>query len=362
MLRNIVIGLVSLVVVLVGVAFVLPRVAHVERAIVVGASPEEVFSVVNDLTRFNDWSPWAKLDPNAKYVIDGVPTGVGARMSWTSQKLGAGSQEIIESEPYKTVKTKLEFDGQGPSISTFTFAPTDGGTKVVWGFDSDLGNNPVSRYMGLMFDSWIGKDYESGLASLKALVEAQADAATRAALADPGTGAVPPYVPMAVEADPSKGPEVVDVAAKPVIVTRGSALASDNAALSGALGGAFQKILTYAEANGLEIGGGAPIAVTISHSDAGQWVFDAAMPIVSKPETGAAEADGVKVSESYSGRAIKLTHKGAYSTLQQSYDRLHAYAKANKLKEKAVVWEEYVGDPAETDDDALLTNVYIAIE
>lgn len=362
MVRNIVIGLVALVVVVVGAAFVLPQIVHVERSTVVKASPEEVFAVVNDLTRFNEWSPWAKLDPKTKYTIDAAPTGVGAKMSWTSDVVGGGTQEITESVPFKLIKTKLSFGDKGEAAASFTFTAVEGGTKVVWGFDSDTGYNPVSRYMGLMFDSWIGKDYEEGLVNLKAVVEAQADAATTAALADPGTGALPPDVPMAAEADPSKGPEVVTVTARAVITTRGSALASDDAAISGALGGAYQKILSYAEANAIEVGGGAPVAVTISRSEAGEWTFQAEMPVQKQPGTAIAEADGVKLEKSYAGRAIKVTHKGGYSTLQQSYDRLHEYAKSKSLKEKPLSWEEYVGDPAETADEALLTNVYIAVE
>lgn len=362
MIRYIGIGLVALIVLVLGVAFLLPRNVHFERSAVIKASPEEIFAVVNDLTRFNEWSPWAKKDPKTKYSIEGVPTGKGARMSWVSEKLGNGSQEIVESDPYKTVKTKLEFGEQGPSFATFTLQPADGGTKVVWGFDTDLGSNPIARYMGLMIEGWVGPDYDEGIKNLKTVVEAQADAATKAALADNGTGAVPPDVPMQAEADPSKGPEVVTVQAKAVIKTRGSALASDDKALSGALGGAFQKILTFAETNGLEVGGGAPVAVTISHSDAGEWVFEAAMPITSTPAGGVAEADGVTLGQSYSGKAIKVTHKGPYSTLQQSYDRLHDYAKSHNLKEKPVQWEEYIGDPSETEEESLLTNVYVAVE
>ena len=35
----------------------------------------------------------------------------------------------------------------------------------------DLGNNPIARYVGLMFDKWIGGDYEKGLARLKQVME-----------------------------------------------------------------------------------------------------------------------------------------------------------------------------------------------
>lgn len=361
MVRKIAIGFGALIVLLIGVAFVLPSTIHVERSAIIKASPEEVFSVVNDLTRFNEWSAWAEMDPDMKYTLDGAPTGVGAKMSWSSDKVGSGSQVIVESEPFKHIKTKLDFGGSGTAFATFSLAAVEGGTRLVWALDSEVGLNPVERYMGLMMDSWVGKDYERGLAKLKLLVESASDTATREALSDPGTGALPPDVYTPVDADPSKGPEIVTVEARSVIKTQGSAPAAEDAAISGALGVAFQKILTFAEANALEVGGGAPTAVTISHEN-GVWTFEAAMPLIAKPASIATEAEGVEIGQSYAGKAVKVTHKGAYSTLKDSYERLHAYTKENKLKEKALAWEEYVGDPAETGDDALLTNVYIAIE
>jgi effector-binding domain-containing protein/uncharacterized protein YndB with AHSA1/START domain len=363
MVRNILIGLGVLVLLVVGGAYVTPQVAHVERSVVMAATPEEVFSVVNDLSRFNEWSPWAKLDPNTKYTMDGVPSGVGAKMSWTSENenVGSGSQEIVESKPYSLVKTRLDFGAQGTADATFTFAPAEGGTKVTWGFDSDLGMNPIARYMGLMFDTWIGKDYEAGLANLKAIVEKNAQASTAEALATPGTGPAPPHIPMAAAADPTKGPEVVTVEAKPIILTRASAKAADNAAISAALGAANQKLLNYGMANELAIGG-APLAITISHSVDGDWVFDAAMPLSEKPAKAVAEADGVKVGDTYAGRAVKLTHKGPYNTMAETYARIREHIKAQGLTEKGIAWEEYVGDPSETEDSELLTNVYIAVE
>jgi effector-binding domain-containing protein len=267
----------------------------------------------------------------------------------------------VESEPFKHIKTKLEFDGGGPSFATFTLDAVEGGTRIVWALDTEVGMNPVGRYMGLMMDGWVGKDYERGLEKLKALVESASDAATREALADPGTGALPPDIYTPVAADPSKGPEVVTIEARPVIRTQGSAPAAEDAAISGALGVAFQKILTFAEANSLEVGGAAPTAVTISHEN-GVWTFEAAMPLLAKPASVTTEEEGVEIGQSYAGKAVKVTHKGPYSTLKNAYERLHAYTKENKLKEKGLAWEEYVGDPAETGDDALLTNVYIAIE
>jgi effector-binding domain-containing protein len=125
------------------------------------------------------------------------------------------------------------------------------------------------------------------------------------------------------------------------------------------LGAAYQKLLNYAQANNLEIAG-APLAITVSHG--ADWVFDAAMPLAEMPEKPPAEADGVKVGQTYGGRVVKLTHKGPYNSLAPSYERMHAYAKENGLTEKSIAWEEYVSDPGETQESDLLTNIYLAVE
>ena len=52
--------------------------------------------------------------------------------------------------------------------------PEGNQTQVTWGFESELGLNPMSRWMGLMMDNWVGGDYERGLVNLKTLVEQQA--------------------------------------------------------------------------------------------------------------------------------------------------------------------------------------------
>ena len=57
--------------------------------------------------------PWAKMDPNADFVLTG--TGVGQRMEWDSDNadVGHGSQEVIEIAVPSRMKTHLEFEGQG---------------------------------------------------------------------------------------------------------------------------------------------------------------------------------------------------------------------------------------------------------
>lgn len=175
LIKNTLIGLVVLAVALAAIGFLLPRVVTVERSTVIAAPAEKVFGYVNSLRRANEWSPWAERDPEMKLTFDGPDEGVGAKMAWTSDNpdVGTGSQEIVESVPYERVRVALDFGDMGDGNAGFALTPEGDGTKVVWDFRTDLGSNPVARYFGLMFDRWIGADYEKGLAKLKALVESQ---------------------------------------------------------------------------------------------------------------------------------------------------------------------------------------------
>ena len=70
------------------------------------------------------------------------------------------------------VETALDFGAMGSADAKFVLSAKDGGTEVEWGFVSDMGMNPIGRWMGLMIGGAVGDDYERGLAKLKEIAEA----------------------------------------------------------------------------------------------------------------------------------------------------------------------------------------------
>lgn len=175
-LLGIIVALVALFVI---GGMLLPSEQYVERSAVVEADPTEVFVLINDYREFNKWSPWATYDPEGtRYEFSGPATGVGSKMSWSSEhpNVGSGMQEIVESEPNTMVRSKLTFEGfETPSHATFTLEPSGNGTRLTWSFEANM-DGLIGRYMGLMMDEWVGADYERGLARLKELVEAESPA------------------------------------------------------------------------------------------------------------------------------------------------------------------------------------------
>lgn len=156
------------------VAGLQPAEFHVERALTIKAPAATIFAQVNDLHRWNAWSPWAKLDPNATTEFKGPKAGVGANMHWEgNQEVGVGTMTIIESEPNKHLALQLDFEKPlaGRNRSDFTFSPAEGGgTLVTWSMDGH--KNFAAKAIGLLLncEKMVGEQYEQGLANLQQTV------------------------------------------------------------------------------------------------------------------------------------------------------------------------------------------------
>jgi uncharacterized protein YndB with AHSA1/START domain len=146
----------------------------VTRAAIIAAPPEKIFPHVNDLHKWEAWSPWAKLDPNAKNTFSGADAGAGAAMAWEgSKKVGAGKMTITESQPGGLIRFRLDFQKpmQATNTAEFTFRSEAGQTVVTWSMAGK--NNFFFKAFGLFVncDKMIGGDFEKGLADLKSATE-----------------------------------------------------------------------------------------------------------------------------------------------------------------------------------------------
>ena len=174
MLRKILIALAVLVALFVIVVAMQPSEFQVERTATIAAPQAEVFAQVNDLHKWEAWSPWAKLDPNAKIAFEGAEAGQGAAMSWAgNDKVGEGKMTVIESRPNDAVKLKVDFvkPFEGTSNSDFAFKPEGEGTSVTWAMSAH--HNFLEKAFCLVMNGkkMIGDDLEKGLAQLKSLAE-----------------------------------------------------------------------------------------------------------------------------------------------------------------------------------------------
>jgi uncharacterized protein YndB with AHSA1/START domain len=177
MLKKILIALAAIIAVFLGVVALQPSEFRVARSAKMSAPPEEVFAQVNDFHKWDAWSPWAKLDPNANNSFEGPTSGNGAVFKWSgNSEVGEGSMTILESRPDELIRIRLDFvkPFEDTSTTEFTFEPQGDQTEVTW---SMFGRNTFISKMFCLFmdmDKMIGDKFEEGLASLKAIAEAPA--------------------------------------------------------------------------------------------------------------------------------------------------------------------------------------------
>lgn len=164
------ITLVALAVLFVAGGLMLPKQYEVERSLVIDAQPSAVFNEVNTLKNWDAWSPWTAKDPTIRNTYSGPESGVGAKVSWTSEEMGEGSQEILASEPPEHISTRLDFGEHGHADADWHFEAVDGQTRVRWGFSGET-SGLMGGYFAMMMDSFVGSDFEDGLDRLKRRVE-----------------------------------------------------------------------------------------------------------------------------------------------------------------------------------------------
>lgn len=159
-----------------GFAATKPNQFRVQRTTRIKAAPEKIFPLVSDLHAHGLWSPWEKKDPAMKRTFSGAARGVGAVYEWEGNKnIGKGRMEVAEVSPPSRVAFKLDFikPFEAHNIAEFTLADGGGATDVTWAI---YGPSPLlTKVMSLFcsMDNMIGREFETGLANLKMITEAE---------------------------------------------------------------------------------------------------------------------------------------------------------------------------------------------
>jgi hypothetical protein len=147
---------------------------RITRSATIPASPAAVFAQVNDFHNWEAWSPWAKMDPDAKAAFDGPTSGPGSMFHWAgNSKVGEGNMTITESRPNDLIRIDLEFlkPFAAKNLTEFTFKPVGDATNVTWSMSGK--NNFMAKAFNLFVncDKMVGGQFEHGLANIKSVVE-----------------------------------------------------------------------------------------------------------------------------------------------------------------------------------------------
>ncbi len=174
MLKTILIIVVVAVAGLLGYAATKPDTFRIERSISLKAPPEKVFAQINDFKAWSAWSPWEKKDPAMKRTQSSNASGKGAIYQWDGNSdVGAGRMEITDTAPPSRITIKLDFlqPFEAHHTAEFTLQAKGDTTSVTWAMFGP--QRFLAKVIGVFvsIDNMVGKDFEVGLANLKAIAE-----------------------------------------------------------------------------------------------------------------------------------------------------------------------------------------------
>lgn len=147
----------------------------ISRQVTINKPKQEVFNYIKFLKNQNNFSKWAKMDPNMKTSFTGTDGTVGFVSAWEGNKdVGKGEQEIKNIIEGEKLETEIRFIKPFESIAKATMETKENGggtTIVVWTFYSHM-KYPTNLFgLFMNMDKAIGNDLEIGLNNLKTLLE-----------------------------------------------------------------------------------------------------------------------------------------------------------------------------------------------
>jgi hypothetical protein len=160
--------------VVLAVAAAKPDTFRVQRSARIKAAPEKIFPLISDLKSHLAWSPFEK-DPAMKRTFVDPTSGRGAIYEWDgNRKVGAGRIQVMTvSAPFLvTMELMISRPFKAHNLVEFTVEPKGDATNVSWAMQ---GRQPfMAKIMSTLIncDNMVGREFEAGLAKLKALAEA----------------------------------------------------------------------------------------------------------------------------------------------------------------------------------------------
>ena len=149
--------------------------------------------------------------------------------------------------------------------------------------------------------------------------------------------------------------EVANLTPQIAVASKRTAVSMRN--IHEAIGEMCGKLLAYLSEQGKEMSGPPYLKYTNMKPDFSEfdieWGFPVADPV---PDFGE-----FYMTKTYGGKAILMTHKGPYPTLERAYSAIMAYEKEHSLENTGVSYEIYLNYADKTPAEELLTQIVYPI-
>ena len=311
-------------------AAVSPSELQVEKTEIINAPASAVMANVVCLDKWPTWSAWQKMDPEMKNEYSENPCGAGAWNSWDGPNSGKGKQTIDEVNGEEAIKMSLVFEGfDGTNYANWKFEEEDGVTTVTWTFEG--ASSPfMMRPMNVMMKGVLEESYQTGLAALKVVTEANPAASSGYSI------------------------EHIEIPSVGVLLISGDVQTQN---ISEFYEKSFGQIMEYMDEQGTEMNG-YPSGFFYDWTDT-LAKMSAGIPVTA-PVSGTGD---IEYRELEAKKGVKVDYYGAYDESMAGHEAIGEYMQENDLELDGAVLEVYVTDPmAEPDTSKWLTHIIYPVK
>ncbi|WP_166212536.1 SRPBCC family protein [Cognatiluteimonas telluris] len=247
------------------ISLALPSSRHLTEKVETNRKLTIVYDTLDSLRRFDDWNPLLLRDPQMKVTLSGPPSGVGARLDYSSENaaIGSGSWEIVANDPGKSVTYAITNNQRGhDKRATFVLRPTGHAGRniqITENYDVTYGWDLLGRYAGLYVAGHVGDDMSMGLGRLATMLTSV------------------PNVDYRMQGSNWSNFRTVDVPAEHLLVVNAGSIARDPDKLAAAMKSDLEWIKRSMEASGLVAAG--PLRIISTEFGRETYTFDVAQPV-----------------------------------------------------------------------------------
>jgi effector-binding domain-containing protein len=306
----------------------------VRRSLVIPVDQKTLFNKIRDFRHWSDWSPWLMHEPETTLTFSDTPEQEGGWYSWDGRTVGAGKLTHERFIDEQKIEQRIEFKRPFKSVNKvwWELEPIDENTtQVHWNM---AGSMPfLLRFMTKKIQSYVSKDYDTGLYMLRGDLVADAE------------------VPRFTFDGPVERPQQTAL----TISFEGQL-----EALKKAISEGLPKLGNYIDDNQLSTTGSPFIIYHKANTDKMYFICDMAWP-VSKETTSSA----FEIKTYPGGRYYKTTLQGSYDFMELAWYQAYAHLHMQKIRpqHKRASLEIYENDPGSVGhSNEIITAIYIPIK
>ncbi len=148
----------------------LRRRPRVRCGVTICRTPSVIFPYLNDLRNWPLWTVWAHRE-RMHYSYSDSSIGTGAVQRWRGARM-SGELRITRSEPDSRIDYNLHVNlGAQELFGRFELEEDGACTRVIWRAVWEQSSNPYRRYLDLVLQVMLRRDFTRSLEQLREMIE-----------------------------------------------------------------------------------------------------------------------------------------------------------------------------------------------